>query len=103
MLNSDFDRAIKIFESALSDLKLDTAEGEQRHLYAGNNDLSSLIVNYIKCHTINSGLGQGLEFFKSDPTNQKLLVYLGKINQQLLAGFFEERKLAESMFDDAVR
>lgn len=103
MLNSDLDRAIKIFDIAVSELKLDTPEGEQKHLYSGNNDLSSILVNYIKCHTATSGSGQGLEFFKSDPLNQKLFLYLGKINQQMLAGFFEERRAAESMFDDAVK
>jgi hypothetical protein len=80
MLNSDFDRALKIFESALADLKLDSAEGEERHLYAGNNDLGSLLVNYIKCNTIRSGTGLGLDFFKNDPLNQKLFVYLGKVS-----------------------
>ena len=103
MLNSDFDRALKIFESALNDLKLDTPEGEQKHLYAGNYDLASQLLNNIKCNTIRSGTGMGLEFFKNDPLNQKLFVYLGKVNQQALAGFFEQRKVAEQMFDDAVR
>jgi hypothetical protein len=80
MLNSDFERALKIFESALNDLKLDTPEGEQKHLYAGNYDLASLLLNNIKCNTIRSGTGMGLEFFKNDPLNQKLFVYLGKVN-----------------------
>ena len=52
MLKSDFDRAAKIFESALNELKLDTPEGEKKHLFAGNNDLASLLVNYIKCNTM---------------------------------------------------
>jgi hypothetical protein len=81
ILNSDFERALKIFESAVNELKLDTPEGEQKYLYAGNNDLGSLLVNYIKCHTVRSGTGQGLDFFKNDPLNQKLIVYLGKVNQ----------------------
>ena len=57
LLKNDMDRASKIFESALSDLKLDTPEGEQKHLYTGNNDLASLLVNYIKCHYSLQGLG----------------------------------------------
>ena len=69
MLNNDFERALKIFESALSDLKLETPEGEQKHLFAGNNDLASLLLNNIKCNTIRSGTGIGLDFFKSDPLN----------------------------------
>lgn len=33
LLKNDIERAVKIFESALSDLKLDTTEGEAAHLY----------------------------------------------------------------------
>ena len=69
MLKNDQDRALKIFESALNELKLETAEGEAKHLYAGNNDLASLLVNYIKCNTLRGGCGMGLEYFKSDPVN----------------------------------
>jgi hypothetical protein len=36
MLKSDYERALKIFESAISELKIDTPEGEARHLYLGN-------------------------------------------------------------------
>lgn len=36
MLKSDYERALKIFESAVSELKLDTPEGEAKHLYQGN-------------------------------------------------------------------
>lgn len=36
MLRKDFERALKVFESALNELKLDTQEGEQKHLYNGN-------------------------------------------------------------------
>lgn len=66
LLKNDTERAVKIFESALSDLKLDTTEGEAAHLYQGNSDLSSLLVNYIKCHYTLHGLGQGTDFFKGD-------------------------------------
>ena len=103
MLKNDVDRAAKIFESALTELKLDTPEGEAHHLYVGNNDLASLLVNYIKCNTIRAGCGQGNEFFKTDPLNQKLFTYLGRINQGLIGEFFEERKTAENMFDEAVK
>ena len=63
MLKNDLDRATKILESALNDLKLDTPEGKQKYLFQGNNDLASLIVNYIKCNTIRAGCGKGDEFF----------------------------------------
>jgi hypothetical protein len=33
MLKSDHERALKIFESAINELKLDTPEGEQKHLF----------------------------------------------------------------------
>jgi hypothetical protein len=57
MLKNDTDRAFKIFESALNDLKLDTPEGEATHLFIGNNDLASLLVNFIKCNVLKNGLG----------------------------------------------
>ncbi len=73
-------------------------------MYNGNQDLAALLVNYIKCYSIaRGGCGMGLEFFKSEPLNQKLFTYLGKINQPVLQEFFEERKRAESMFDEAVK
>ncbi len=46
-----------------------------------------------------NGLGQGNEYFKSDELNKRLFIYLGKINQGMLAEFFEERKKASDMFD----
>lgn len=39
MLKNDFERALKVYESAINELKLDTPEGEGKHLYAGNQDL----------------------------------------------------------------
>ena len=68
MLKNDHERALKIFESALVELKLDTSDGEAKHLYNGNQDLSSLLVNYIKCNSIVKG-ASGMDFFKSDPLN----------------------------------
>lgn len=47
-------------------------------------------------------MGLGNEYFKNDELNKKLFIYLGKINQGMLAEFFEERKLADKMFDDAI-
>lgn len=104
MLKGDYERALKIFESALNELKLDTQEGEAKYLYNGNQDLASLLLNYIKCYSVaRGGCGLGLDFFKSEPLNQKLFTYLGKINQPILQEFFEERKRAETMFEEAVR
>jgi len=104
MLKNDFERALRIFESALSELKLDTPDGETKWLYVGNQDLSVLLVNYIKCYSIaKGGCGMGLEFFKTDQDVQKLFAYLGKINQSMLQEFSEERKKAEAMFDEALK
>lgn len=77
LAKQDFDRAFKIFETALLELKLETAEGQQKNLYPGNNDLAALLVNYIKCNTMKNGSGMGLDFFKSDPLNLTLIGFLG--------------------------
>ena len=55
MLKGDYERASKIFESAIAELKLDTLEGEASHLYQGNQDLASLLSNYVKCNSIVKG------------------------------------------------
>jgi pentatricopeptide repeat protein len=33
MLKNDFERALKVFESAVAEMKLETADGEARYLY----------------------------------------------------------------------
>ena len=74
-------------------------------MYPGNNDLSSLLINYLKCNCIAKG-GCGanpIEFFKSDPINQGLLTTIGKISQNGIQEFFEERKKTENLFDEAVK
>lgn len=55
LLKNDQDRALQVFETALSEMKLDTPEGETRHLHPGNNDLAAILVNYIKAHTLAKG------------------------------------------------
>lgn len=52
---------------------------------------------------IKNGLGIGLDFYKNDELNKKLLTYLAKVNTSLGNEMFEERKIAEKMFDDAVK
>ena len=70
MLKNDHERAIKVYESALSEMRLDTPDGEAKHLYPGNADLASMLVNYIKCNAIaRGGCGMGIEFLKSEPLN----------------------------------
>lgn len=66
MLKNDIERAAKIFENAISELQLDTAEGVEKYLKGPNPDLSCLLFNYIKCLAILNGQGRGIEFFKTD-------------------------------------
>lgn len=80
MLKNDNERALKIFENAMNELQLDTSEGENRHLYPGNFDVSSLLINCLKCYTMQNGFGGGMDFFKGDEFAKKLLIYLGKVN-----------------------
>jgi len=49
-----------------------------------------------------TGLGLGNEYFKSDELNKKLFIYLQKINQTMIPEFFEERKKADKMFEEAL-
>lgn len=65
--------------------------------------MASLLINYIKCNAINNGCGAGSDFYKNDETNKRLFGYLIKVNKDLHNEFFEERKKAESKFDEAVR
>lgn len=67
MIKNDFQRPLKIFESALGGLNLDSEEGQTRHLFSGNTDLASLIVNYVKCSAINDGFGHSSEYYKTNP------------------------------------
>lgn len=103
MLKQDIDRAIKIFESALSDLKLNQPEGESSSLYAGNNDLASLLVNYIKCSAIRDGVGQSSDVFKTDEHYKRLFEYLSIVSKGMADEFFDQRKKAGAMFEQALK
>mmetsp|Transcript_21992 Transcript_21992/g.29379 ORF Transcript_21992/g.29379 Transcript_21992/m.29379 type:complete len:128 (+) Transcript_21992:488-871(+) len=54
MLKNDIERAAKIFENAVNELQLNSAEGQEK-LASPNADLSCLIFNYIKCLAILNG------------------------------------------------
>lgn len=54
LLKNDIERAAKIFENAINELQLETAEGQEK-LNSPNPDLSCLIFNYIKCLAILHG------------------------------------------------
>ena len=92
MLKNDTERALKIFESALNDLKLEDADEAARYLYLGNNDLGTLLINYIKCQTIRNGCGSSSEQFKNDEFYKRLFSYIQRVNPALVSSFFEERK-----------
>ena len=49
-----------------------------------------------------AGCGLGNDYFKSDPLNVQLLSYLGQVNPASITEFFDERKEAEALFDQAV-
>lgn len=52
MLKNDNERALKIFENAISELQLESEEGQTKYLSGPNPDLACLIFNYIKCLAI---------------------------------------------------
>ena len=81
MVKGQIEKALKIFESALNELKITDANGEATHLYKGNNDLAALLVNYIKCNAIFNGFGTGSDYFRNDELNKKLFGYLQKVNE----------------------
>merc|ERR1712228_1066478 len=101
LLKGDVDRALKIFENAVNELQLDTPEGEKL-LVQKNPDLGCLLYNYLKCLNLKNGQGQGIEYFKNDPTTKQLFGYLVKIDQDMGKSIFEERGRAEEMFDQAL-
>ena len=87
----------------MNDLKLDTPEGESANLYSGNNDLATLLVNYIKCNAMGCGVGSGTDFFKNDDLNKKLFAYLARVSKDMHTEFFAERSEAELKFDKALK
>ena len=91
MLKGDYDRALKVFEDAVSELQLDTEKGIEMMAKGENQDLSCLIVNYIKCNTIKNGQGQGMDFLKGDALNKTLFGYLVRMKSPSARAFFEER------------
>jgi tetratricopeptide (TPR) repeat protein len=76
MVKGDYDRALKIFESALEALSLDTPELADG-IYKGNEDLASLIGNYFKCQAI---LNASWELVTSDEKNKSLMAILIQIS-----------------------
>ena len=65
LLKNDVERAMKIYENAVNELRLDTEEG-QKVLAGANPDLSCLLYNYIKCILIRRGQGKGIECLRND-------------------------------------
>lgn len=71
MLKNDLARALKIFETAIAELKLD---GEGAHLLqTEHKDLACLIFNYIKCLCLVKGQNQQqFDFVKSDEDTKRM-------------------------------
>ena len=101
MMKGDYDRALKVFEEAVSDLKLESEEGQALLARGDQPDIAYLMVNYIKCNTLKNGQGLGLEFFKTDPININMFVHLKKMQSVCAQEFIVERQRCEAMFDEA--
>ena len=95
MLKGDYERAMKVFEEAVNELQLDSESGIEMLAKGENQDLSSLLVNYIKCNIIQNGQGQGMEFLKSDPLNKTIFGYLVRMKSESAREIFIERQEAE--------
>ena len=91
MQKGDYDRAMKVFEEAVNELQLDSEKGVEMLSKGENNDLSCLIVNYIKCNTMLNGQGQGMDFLKGDALNKTLFGYLVRMKSPNARAIFEER------------
>ena len=99
---NDIDRALKIFSNAVNELALDTEEGQQKYLSSPQSDISCLLFDYIKCILLKNGQGMGIEYLKGDAEAVKIIGYLNKCDSASWKGLAEERKNAETMFDQAV-
>ena len=114
MIKGEYEKASQIFETAMNENGIyELAEGDPV-LSTNNNELASIIFNYIKCHAVLNlsssmvlpNYGQtGLQqcFLRSDPLSIKLFTILSQMKSPLAQQFFEERQKAETMFDEAVK
>ncbi len=94
MVKGEFEKALKIFESAITELRLDTPD-ESKDICPGNKDVAALLSSYLKCASIVDGSD-----YQNDEFLKKLAMHLKKINPK--DTFFIERAVAEQMFDQAV-
>jgi len=91
LLKDDVDKAIRIFESAINELQLESEEGQKKLSENKSSDLSCLLYNYLKCLYLKNGQGQGVDYFKQDPLTKQLFGYLVKVDQGMGRLIFEER------------
>lgn len=114
MIQGDFEKAAKIYQTALEEYNVFNIEEGDPLLVPSNHQLACLIYNFIKCNAVkNAGVfmstevykEQGLQnaFLRNDEMTIKLFTILSKMQSPLAKGFFEERQKAESMFDLAVK
>ena len=90
MIKQDTERAIKIFETAVTALELDSCDSDA--VVWKSVDLQCLLYNYVKCITIKRGQGlDALEFAKGDSETKQLFSYLAKMNSELGRAYFTDR------------
>ena len=119
MIQGEIDKAVQIYENALQEheiyqlMEAAPDDPKLQMLSPTNNDLATLIFNYIKCNAIKNGhlsiviegyKENGLQsFLRTDELSIKLFTILSKMQSPLAKEFFEERQQAEAMFDSAVK
>lgn len=87
MMKNELDKALRVFEEAVKELKLDSEAGAALLAKGDQPDISCLLVNYIKCNTLKNGQGMGMDFFKNDPLNRTLFSYLVKMKAPIASEF----------------
>jgi tetratricopeptide (TPR) repeat protein len=115
----DLDKAIMIYENALSSLGVyglfekGAEDPEYTKVFQPNNtDLACLLFNYIKANAAKNGLSSEIyaapqggmqQFLRGDPLSIKLFSLLSKMQSPLAKEFFEERMRASEAFDLALK
>lgn len=102
MSQGETEKASKIFQSALDDHHVFDLQDGDPLLTASNQDLASIIYNYIKCNavlnlhtpmTAETYIAEGLQqtFLRSDELSIKLFTLLSRMQSPLAKEFFSDR------------
>ena len=103
MQKQDIDRAIKVYDSAISQMNLESEQGQKLLEGGEDKDFACLLHNYIKCLVVRRGQGQdSLEFAKGDEEVKRLFSYLAKMQSPLGKSYFDERTASIQKFDEAI-